>query len=283
MDDAVAEYDRARGGAFAWMLGRFVVPASRVEELGAAIGGREPFALSVIVDAMPGAQWFLQAQQILERVAGMRGREPNVRIEALEVPLTPLLTMRDTFDASIGQFAMLAENAGVRELPAYLELPRGDRWRDALPTAMFALRRHRLFAKLRCGGLVAEAVPPAADVAAFIAAAAEEGVAFKATAGLHHPIRHWNAAAGHAMHGFVNVLSAAAFALSGVPPAELEEMLGDERSADFALDESGLRWREMHADLHQIETMRRNLFHGYGSCSFDEPVEDLTALGILER
>src|SRR5712692_2981712 len=51
------------------------------------------------------------------------------------------------------------------------------------------VQRAGCFAKLRTGGVKPEMIPAVGDVAAFIAACAERRLAFKATAGLHHPVR----------------------------------------------------------------------------------------------
>jgi hypothetical protein len=119
-------------------------------------------------------------------------------------------------------------------------------------------------------------VPPVADVAAFIAACRDAGVPFKATAGLHHAIR-----AGEA-HGFLNLLAAAVFAFTeGLSAEELERLLAEEDPGAFAVDAGGLRVYGHAAGAEAIAEARRDLFVAYGSCSFSEPVEDLTALGIL--
>jgi hypothetical protein len=117
-------------------------------------------------------------------------------------------------------------------------------------------------------------------VGEFIAAAANAGVAFKATAGLHHPVRHVDPATGFTMHGFLNILAAAALA----PRLDRETLLrvvAEEDPAAFTFDDTSLRWRDERVELDAIARLRRDAFVSYGSCSFSEPIEDLTALGIL--
>jgi len=109
-------------------------------------------------------------------------------------------------------------------------------------------------------------------------------VPFKATAGLHHPIRHFNAPAGFVMHGFLNVIGAAVLAHGRqADRSALAEMLADENPANFRLDEQSFAWRGLAADAAQIGRARASAIHSYGSCSFAEPVEDLAAFGILQR
>lgn len=280
MEPAVAEYDVARGGTHVWMLGRFIVPASRIDELLAAAVGRRPIALSVIVDAdLEPRQWLGSVEAVLDRLATLRTSGAAV-VEALEVPLPRLLAARDSYDAPIGQFTMLAGRYGLRDLPLYIEPPRDDRWRALLPGTMMALARARCGAKLRCGGVVAQAFPSIEDVAAFIHTAVAERVPFKATAGLHHPVRHLNEPTGFVMHGFLNLLAAAAVA-HRVTSGELESIVAEEDAGAFGFDERSFHWRNEYASMEELCTAREHRFVGYGSCSFSEPVDDLTQLSIL--
>jgi hypothetical protein len=205
-----------------------------------------------------------------------------MRIEALEVPLPPLPTRRETHDANIGQCAMLAERAGLRSLAIYVELPRDERFIELALPAFTALSRYRLYAKIRCGGVVAEAFPSVDDLAAFIATAVEENVPFKATAGLHHPVRHRDESSGFMMHGFLNLLAAAVFARNANAD-DLRAILSEETPSAFHFDERGFRWGDRTAGLQEIAAAREHAFVGYGSCSFSEPIDDLTALAILTK
>jgi hypothetical protein len=107
-------------------------------------------------------------------------------------------------------------------------------------------------------------------------------VPFKATAGLHHPFRHVDSTTGFVQHGFVNLVGAAVLASAHDLEADiLENIVADQKSASFSLTPDGFSWRELRANEGEIREARSNLFTAYGSCSFAEPVEDLTALGIL--
>jgi hypothetical protein len=275
--EALAEYARARDDANAWMLGRFIVTASRL----GSIAVDRALSLSVIVDAEPDARrWFGAVQATLAVVARLRSGGGNLSVGAIEAPMPPLETARETFDASIGQFAILAERAGLRDLPIYIELPRSGRSAELVPSSLEALARARLGAKIRCGGTVAEAFPSIEDVAAFIRAAADAKVPFKATAGLHHPVRHRDGNTGFMMHGFLNIIAATALA-ERVDDETLRSIVGEERADAFSFDDTGLHWRDFAADAGALAAMRERGFVGYGSCSFREPVEDLIDLSIL--
>ena len=75
-------------------------------------------------------------------------------------------------------------------------------------------------------------------------------------------------------HGFLNLLAAAAF-------GDEEEALAETDPSSFSLDEDAFRWRDRKASPDEVATMRRERFVSFGSCSFDEPVDELRALGFL--
>jgi hypothetical protein len=283
MAEALAEYRAARKGPFAWMLGRFIVPASRLSELLALAGGGdgERLPLSVIIDAdAEPRRWFGSAQRLLAEVSRVHGTQAEVAVEALEAAIPPPLTLRETHDSTIGQLAGLVSHAHLRDLPLFVELPRGDRWLELLPGGLVAAARARAGVKVRCGGISADAFPPVDELAAFIDAAAAEQVPFKATAGLHHPVRHHNAASGFTMHGFLNLLAAAALA-HRVDRAAIESILAEEDPRAFGFDDLTMAWRDDRVSVADLAAAREDAFVAYGSCSFSEPVDDLIALSIL--
>jgi hypothetical protein len=278
MEAALAEYAGARRGPHAWMLARFIVPESRLGEL--LQSAPAPVPLSVIAGTADDSRtWFAAVQSSLQRVAAHKAS--GVAIEALELPLPPPLSQRETYDAAIGQYSAALAQSGLSDLSSYIELPQHERRNALLPGALASMKRHHLRAKLRCGGVTASSIPTVYDIATFLRAAAEEDVALKATAGLHHPVRGYNEESGFVMHGFLNVLTAAALVRQGAGADSVIAALEDEDAGHFALDPGGLRWRETLIGADALRDTRTNRFHSYGSCSFSEPVDDLTALGLL--
>jgi hypothetical protein len=245
--DAVAEDRRARESPYAWMLARFVCPSSRLEALAAEMPWREAPGISVVLDT--------QHLEPLDLAA-----EAGAPIEAVELrPREPLSTV--------------AETTRRIRWTTYFELVVDERWRDTVPDAARAIGQAGGRVKLRCGG---EAVPSVEQVALVIAACRDAGCLFKATAGLHHPIRRGTE------HGFLNLLAAATFAHAhdaGGP--ELERVLAEEDPRAFSVDAGGLAVHDRRADRDEIAAAREYLFASIGSCSWREPVEDLQALGLL--
>jgi hypothetical protein len=223
LPEALEEDRRARESDYAWMLGRFVVPAAKLAELPA-----ERPALSVVLSAIDDVGLIDGAQGVEAVEMVLPGPRPQpAELVAAHSALRPL---------------------GVE---TYLELVLDESWRDSVPAAIGAVAAIGGLVKLRCGGA---SIPTVEQVALVIACCREAGVSFKATAGLHHPVRHGEE------HGFLNLLAA-----TTAPPGRLEAVLAEEDAA--ALDTAG-------AD--------RSLFRSFGSCSWREPVEDLRELGLLE-
>jgi hypothetical protein len=157
----------------------------------------------------------------------------------------------------------------------YCEVPLAD---------LDAVRAAGCFAKVRTGGLKPEAVPSVAAVADFIRACADRRLAFKATAGLHHPVRAEYAltyepdAPRAVMHGFLNVFVAAALAWHG--DRDLEPILAETDPAAFRFDDRA-QWRDRRLSTEQVRAARTDFAHAFGSCSFEEPIADLEQLGLL--
>jgi len=143
------------------------------------------------------------------------------------------------------------------------------------------------FAKVRTGGLTPESIPAAEDLAGFLCQAAERRLAFKATAGLHHPVRsdrpltYAPDAPRGIMHGFVNVFLAAAFAWHGADRATVLKVLNETDAGAFQFRNDAARWRDCSLSTEQIAASRREFAHSFGSCSFEEPLADLRELGWL--
>jgi len=143
------------------------------------------------------------------------------------------------------------------------------------------------FAKLRAGGLTPDAIPPSDEIADFLCAAVARRIPFKATAGLHHPIRSERPltyapdSPRAVMHGFVNVFLAASFAWHGMDCAALTDLLNETDPENFRFLDGAVRWRGQTLSTAQVAGARREFAHSFGSCSFEEPVTDLRQLGWL--
>jgi hypothetical protein len=143
------------------------------------------------------------------------------------------------------------------------------------------LKRRKLRAKIRTGGITEDAFPSPERVAHFIRACRDADVAFKATAGLHHPLRcikpltyEPNAATGK-MHGFINVFLTAAMV------DYAEEILREEDARAFVFTDEDVSWRGHAVTIEDLAKTRREFALSFGSCSFEEPIADLEELRWL--
>jgi hypothetical protein len=179
-------------------------------------------------------------------------------------------------DADEPRAAVIEAKRIVRtERPTYCEAP---------PSELDEVQRAGCFAKFRTGGVTPEAIPAVQDVAAFIVACADRRLPFKVTAGLHHPVRALYPLADEPdapwamMHGFLNVFLAAAFAWHG--QRNIEPILAETDPNAFSFKERA-HWRDWSLDVDRIREARKQFAHSVGSCSFDEPIQGLEALGLL--
>jgi hypothetical protein len=269
MEEAARRYAAHLGSPEAWMLGRFVVPVERLSELGDAAmqytgGGSDAWRLSALI----GADSADAGPKIRAFNTTHRGRFVVDVVECRAVSAGAV-------GASIGSLP--------GELRIFVELPLLDD-----PRAMLLeIRTAGAWAKMRTGGVSADAFPSAREVGRFIARAAELFVPFKATAGLHHPVcgdypLTYEEGAPHArMFGFLNIFVAAVFAQLHLHERVLTEIVSEEEPTAFRFGDDGLEWRGRTATARQITSARSSLGLAFGSCSFQEPVEGLRAIGLL--
>ena len=286
MRSAVRAYATYRQGPHASVLGSFVVPAARLDEFGAELealcGGEQaerPWAVSVLAgDAAEVSRALTFA------ASGERG--------------TPIQVVSIDVKADTAAGVARATAIVPRAMTMAVEIPLSLR-REYRRSVLRAVRAAGRMAKLRTGGVTEESIPSPAQVAEFIWDCARAGVAFKATAGLHHPVRAeqrltYAADSPRAtMHGFLNVFLASAAAWvaaqsakaeeTAAPPAAVIGLLEEQEPSSFRFDAAALRWRGAVITAADIAGTRGGLARSFGACSFVEPVSELEALGWLPQ
>jgi hypothetical protein len=135
--------------------------------------------------------------------------------------------------------------------------------------------------KLRTGGVTADAFPSSVQIARAILGSTKHHVPIKFTAGLHHPIRQFRDEVETEMHGFLNVLGAGVLSAEHHwDESQTVDMLEDQRAKSFEFHDTVFAWRDWEVTLDRIKA-RRKFITSFGSCSFDEPREDLRVLEVL--
>ena len=273
------------------MVNRFICPATRLVELAAALvptmkAGEEPWPVSVLMTAVDGEWAASMAEDAAAAAAFAAEMAPAAYIDLIETRIPGSLAGSDRLTEEIGD--LLPALAVLGPVQAFFEVFRGPDPHETMSADLAVLadtRRSRgaaLGAKIRCGGHVEQDFPSPGEVAAFITGCVGHGLPFKATAGLHKPIRHHDPATGFTRHGFLNLLVAAALAAThSLPGDEVTRIVADMDPSNFHLTRRAARWRDTEADASALASVREALFSGYGSCDFEEPVDDLAALGVL--
>jgi hypothetical protein len=272
-----AEYTRAPE---AWMLGPFILPVAQFD---AAARGLSQFAkkfplrVSALGPRTDSAQAFVQSvAAAMDSIASFRGRANGLAsVEQFEMQLPSdvnadlLQAMRSRTEPQLATFWEGPAKAADR----IIELIAGNNRVNP--------GRNKLGFKLRTGGVTAEAFPSSAEIAAVLMAAGNQQVPIKFTAGLHHPVRLFHESVQTKMHGFLNVLGAAVLALEHQwNETDITRMLDDEDPNSFSFTDDVFAWRDCEISAGKI-VARRDLVTSLGSCSFDEPRDDLRALKLL--
>ncbi len=275
MPISVRNYSGYMRGSHSWALGRLIVPVSRLEEFNFQIGDLRPRApgevwrVSAIADSEFGAD--LDRIKAFNRWHGERDEALRFVIDSVEVK------------ASSANSIYEIRKKSPDSLRVFFELPVGRGCADLV----WSISQVGGSAKLRAGGVTREMFPPIDAVVEFISICLRAGVRFKATAGLHHPIRavqpltYEPDSERGMMYGFLNILLCAAFVYDGMRADDAAAVLAEESVGAFVFDETGVEWRGCRLPIETIKSARREFVLSFGSCSFEEPVEDLRKFQLL--
>jgi len=256
---AARNYAAYREGELSWALGRFVLQASRLPELQKCAGtGLAGWGISLLIEA--------ESTDDVRMVC-----DAGAVVDAIECRVS-----------DVEQIAAV-RNAIPERINIYFEIPAEQDTAGWIAAVSDAGAR----AKLRTGGVTADAIPSSSTIASFISHCAAAGVAFKATAGLHHPLRSqqsltYRADAPQAvMHGYVNIFFAAALLHMGADKRTALDVLEDESPDSWRCDTDAIHWRDESVSADQMLKARNEFAIGFGSCSFTEPLQELYAMGWL--
>ncbi len=289
MAPAVANYRAYSCSEYSWILGRFVLPVARLDEFGRAFaeGLAEPAigepSIGQPAAAGPRTSWELSVLPGADISTDVgRIHEFNHRFAVSHLPARAeikSIEMRITSPEGVHSLARMIPT----ELEAYFEIPLSGNERDCIAAVVDCGRR----AKIRTGGETADKFPAPESVVEFIHLCAAANVPFKATAGLHHPLRsihHFTYqpdSPSGVMHGFLNLFLASAFLRTGMESGLALQLLNEQSPHVFHFDSEGVIWREHRVGILDIAAARQDFSISFGSCSFTEPIDDLRSLHVL--
>jgi hypothetical protein len=259
LEAAVRNYASYREGRDAWALGRFVLPAAKIAEF----ADRWPLYVEWPISLLLGVDYDTEMRLAVD--VGLKLDVVECRPERLE----DIASIRMRMPADGKLF--------VESAPAVSRLD-----------AIRSIAEGGVCAKLRTGGVTADAIPGAGAVAAFMIDCAERKICLKATAGLHHAFRgeyrltYAADSASACMHGFVNFFLAAAAAYEGANEVHVTSILNDGEAANFRASADMLWWRDSSFYLKALQTMRQRFAISFGSCSFEEPIGEMRSMGWIE-
>jgi hypothetical protein len=262
----------------AWMLNTFVLPIEQfntAKQLLSLFDPSHPLRVAALGPKTATADAFLDALD--EADAATRS------LSRYDVDLVAISHLEMFLPQDVDLALLKEARSVVGDLPVFWEAPpeRAEQTIALLAEHNSDQDAATFGYKLRTGGVTPDAFPTSAQIASALVTPATHQLPIKFTAGLHHPIRQFRDEVKTKMHGFLNVLGAAVLAAEHRWDAkQAATMLEDENAASFSFGEDFFTWREWKIDVERLR-YRRRFGASFGSCSFDEPRDDLRALGLL--
>lgn len=297
LDDAFSNYMAYEKTGENWMLSRFICPAGKVKDLAShaalqALSGSEHVRLSVLAGTAPDAASFHAAfetafSDLLPQSDTLKSR---LYVESIELKIPDSLASNcNSQDLSLfldGVSERVKERFSHRVF-IFAELPLTGDFEQNMNTLIRAISIHNetfddTGFKLRTGGTDPSDIPSPGAVVKAIRSCLDSGVRIKFTAGMHHPFRHFDNSLGCDMHGFINVFGAGILAYRhAISNHELKEVISDKKPGNFKFTEEYFEWKGWKCSNEEIHGARNGLVISFGSCSFDEPVQDLKSLKLI--
>ena len=270
-----AEYVRS---ADAWMLNAFVLPLGQFDAAKKILSDFDPQHPLRVSALGPKTEDAARFREMFTKTSDTIRSLSAYNVDLISVNQLEMFLPDDV------DLALLKEARSIiGSLPAFWEAP-ADRAEQTI--ALLAEHNSNADAptfgyKLRTGGVTADAFPTSGEIAKALVAPATHQVPIKFTAGLHHSLRQYRDEVQTKMYGFLNVLGAAVLAAEHKwDEKQTSAMLDDEDAKSFSFDDEFFAWREWKIDIKRLKD-RRRFVTSFGSCSFDEPREDLRALKLL--
>jgi hypothetical protein len=261
-----------------WMLGAFVLPTEQfgaTKQLLSQFDAQHPLRVAALGPKTASADAFLEALDDADAATRSLSRH---NVDLISISHLEMFLPHDVDIASLNEARSI-----LGDLPVFWEAP-PDRAEQtiALLSEFNSDADSATFGyKLRTGGVTAEAFPTSMQIAKALVTPATHQLPLKFTAGLHHPLRQYRNEVQTKMHGFLNVLGAAALAAEHRWDTDQTAVMLDDEDADsFSFTDDFFAWREWRIDTKRLQ-YRRRFVVSFGSCSFDEPRDDLRALNLL--
>jgi len=301
LDTSMQKYSAYRQSEDSWMLSRFIIPAARLGELkpyGEILFKEDdPFEFSVLGKGTETvSEYEEQLSELVTQLADFHEEQGDrVTTDILEIKLpreavfaNDAELLNRIYETTVSQL----DESSLMPSQVFFEGFFDKNWEKEIGLILETIQEFNanlesenvqdIGFKLRCGGVEAHMVPSGEQVSFAINQARAHNLAIKCTAGLHHPIRHYSDSVQTKMFGFFNVFGGAMLSYAhDLSDEELSEILSEEDPEHFSFTEEGFHWKNLTVSTDEIEELRNVALISFGSCSFDEPREDLRQLDLL--
>lgn len=280
-----------RVSAESWMLSRFVLPVDQIDALtahfDAALRTASPsLRFTVLARASEPESFAVSLAEDAAKIAAFSAAYgDSVMVDSIEVRVPGTL---DRSGLETVRQCIARARSTLKDTQTFFEIAPGTDWEEVQRAACEAIALSNQNAdvpngfKVRTGGTRAEEIPSAEKVAYAIVCARDAKIPMKFTAGLHQPFRHRDAALNTTVHGFVNVFAAGIMArLHGLDWINTQRIVQDSDPSHFTFTDTALRWQDLTASPDEINNTRAQFVTTFGSCSFDEPRDELRALRLM--
>lgn len=281
LEEAFGNFVKYQNDPDSWMLARFVIPAKRLTELAPLMPADTSLAFTTLGRGGKNADEFFPNLELdIADINEFRSKfDSQVSVDAFEVAV-PISELTESSKA-ISLVQKAADILSAAKLTPFFEAPFGDGWDERVELLISAVQKTGACFKLRTGGVTPDAFPSPKQMAWAIASVRDSGIFMKCTAGLHHPIRHYNESVQTKMYGFINVFGAGMLAGDqSLSQEKIQMILEDENASHFLFDDEGFSWKDLRIAISGIANARKKMI-SFGSCSFEEPREDLQKLNLL--
>ena len=288
-----------------WMLGKFVSPFSRLDELTGLVSENplvtksNPLHIAVMGSLSQDVLHFEKnfPRDIQDMSKFLRNNAGYVTIDSYEVKLPlDLINFRETSDFldTLDLIQRDMNKTISKDTRIFYEIElKSKNWMDNVDSIVAGIsicnqfyieeeKSPKIGFKLRTGGITPDMIPTAFQVAYVIKKCIENKIPFKATAGLHLAIKHFDEKIKSKVYGFLNIFGAGIiYYYYQMPPEDLTMIIEDEHISDFSFTADSFAYQDLKVSSEEVKFVRENFMLSMGSCSFDEPLQELIDLKLL--
>jgi hypothetical protein len=292
-DEAFANYLEYLQDDYGWMISKFVLDSKTIQKLREFVEkndtGRNKISLTVLLEKENSETDLKkniedELREFSDLTASLK---EQIQIDSFEFKIPEDMILKNSTKEVSYLLDLVSETVrSAMQKPVFI-FYEGKSEKRYIKLLIDALAQHNSKSynsglKLRTGSTELNPMPDVADIVFAIRTCLDREIPMKFTAGLHHPLRHFDSPSGKDVHGFFNVFAAGIIAFRhNISDFGLMEIINDKDANDFIFTDEYFSWKDWKISIEEITGARKNLVTAFGSCSFDEPVDDLKKLNLI--